>query len=68
LAASAKTLLARRVEEANTWRRAGHRSAEEHMAAVAGTSVTAAKGMLETSKRVATLPELAPQESRLKLK
>ena len=35
-AASAKTLLARRVEDGNTWRSAGFRSAAEQLAAIAG--------------------------------
>ena len=35
-AASAKTLLARRVEDGNTWHVAGFRSAEEQLAAIGG--------------------------------
>src|SRR6266481_5546355 len=56
LAASAKTLLACRVEEAGTWRKGGYRSAEEKMAADSGTSITEAKAALATSKRVKKLP------------
>jgi hypothetical protein len=59
LGESAKTLLARRVEAAATWKRAGYRSAAEQMAAVAGTSVAAARTKLETSKQVAALPSTA---------
>jgi hypothetical protein len=59
LMASAKTLLARRVEEGETWRRGGFRSAADQMASLAGTSITAAKGQLETSKRVRKLPKTA---------
>jgi len=57
LAASAKVLLARRVDESGTWRREGFRSAAEQMAARAGTSVTAARKLLETSMRIADLPK-----------
>jgi Domain of unknown function (DUF222) len=55
-AASTKLLLARRVEEAGRWNRDGHRSAAEQLAAIAGTSVAAARNQLETSKRVRKLP------------
>ena len=55
-AATTKLLLARRVEEAGRWKRDGHRSAAEQLAGIAGTSVTAAKNQLETSKKVAQLP------------
>lgn len=59
LAASAKTLLARRVADACTWQRAGCRSAAEQLARVAGTSVSSARSMLETSKQVDALPATA---------
>jgi len=55
-AASTKLLLARRVEEAGRWKRDGYRGAAEQLAAIAGTSVTAARNQLETSKRVRQLP------------
>src|ERR1700724_416737 len=58
-AATAKTLLARRVAEGETWRKAGFRSAEEQLAVLAGSSVTDAKKSLETSKRVKKLPKTA---------
>jgi len=66
-AASTKLLLARRVEEAGRWKRDGHRSAAEQLAAIAGTSVTAARNQLETSKRVRKLPatEKALRSGRL---
>src|SRR5437763_6304794 len=57
LAASAKLLLGRRVDESCTWRREGYRSAAEQMAARSGTSVTSARKLLETSMRVADLPK-----------
>ena len=59
LAGSAQTLLARRVEEGETWRKAGFRSAEEQLATLSGTSVTDAKKSLETSKRIKKLPNTA---------
>jgi hypothetical protein len=58
-AASAKTLLARRVEDGNTWRSAGYRSAAEQLAALAGSSVTTEKKSIETSKRVKKRPKIA---------
>jgi hypothetical protein len=58
-AASAKTLLARRVEEGNTWRSAGFRSAAEQLASIAGSTVTAEKKAIETSRRVRKLPKTA---------
>jgi Domain of unknown function (DUF222) len=59
LAASAKTLLARRVEEAETWKKAGYRSAAEQLAVIGGSSIHAAKASLETSKHVCDLPKTA---------
>jgi hypothetical protein len=59
LASAAMTLLARRVEDACTWKRAGYRSAAEQLASVSGTSVSAAKRVLETSKQVRDLPATA---------
>jgi len=57
LAASLKTLVAPRVEAAGVWKRKGYRSAAEQLAADAGTSVSAARSLLETSKRVAEQPK-----------
>src|SRR6478735_3664026 len=59
LMAAAKTLLARRVEEGDTWRKAGYRSAAEQMALLSGTSVTTEKKSIETSKRVKKRPKIA---------
>jgi hypothetical protein len=56
LAAAAKTLLAGRVDESRAWVRAGDRSAAEYLARQSGTSVGAARGGLETSKRLRVLP------------
>jgi Domain of unknown function (DUF222) len=67
LMASAKTLLARRVEEGNTWKRAGFRSAAEQMAMLSGTSVNTEKKALETSKRVRKLPKTADAMRKGKL-
>jgi hypothetical protein len=58
LAAAAKLLLASRVDQAGEWKRKGHRSAAEQLAADAGTSVTAARSLLDTSKRVAGQPKV----------
>jgi hypothetical protein len=58
-AESAKTLLAGRVAEAHTWERAGHRCAAEQLAAMSGSSVSAARNMLETSKQLEALPATA---------
>ncbi len=59
LAASAKTLLAARVAEAASWKRSGFRSAAEQLAAVSGSSVSAARNVLETSEQVKELPATA---------
>ena len=59
LMASGATLMARRVEEADTWRKGGHRSAADHMAGESGTSVSETKRQIETSKRVRKLPKTA---------
>jgi len=58
-AGAAKTLLARRVEDACAWKRAGFRSAAEQLAIAAGTSTSAAKNMLDASKQVKKLPKTA---------
>ena len=50
LAASAKILLARRVDEAGKWRGEGFRSAAEQLAMRAGSLVASAQAMLDTSK------------------
>ncbi len=59
LAASAKTLLAARVEEGGGWRRAGARSAAEHLAKVGGTSTSTARRSLESSKQLGRLTTVA---------
>ena len=58
-AGAVKVLLARRVEEAGRWKRAGCRSAAEHLALMAGSSVTAARSQLETSRRLRHRPATA---------
>jgi hypothetical protein len=67
LAASAKTLLARRVEEAGTFRKQGFGSAEEQMANKSGTTTSAAKRSLDTSKRLKKLPKTATAMRKGKL-
>jgi len=59
LAANAKTLLAARVEEAGTWKRAGARSPAEHLAKLGGTTTSAARRALETSRNVVGLPRIS---------
>jgi hypothetical protein len=55
-AAAAKTLLARRVDESRVWRRSGHRSAAEFLAARSGGSIGAARTQLDVSRKVEELP------------
>jgi hypothetical protein len=57
--AAVKMLVAPRVESAATWRRAGYRSTAEQLAGIAGTSVVAARSMLEASKQIDDLPSTA---------
>lgn len=59
LAAVARTLLARRVEETNQWRREGHRSAASFVAAKTSTTVGSAVGALETARRLERCPATA---------
>jgi hypothetical protein len=58
-AAAAKTMLATRVEEAGDWKRAGARSAADHLAKLGGTTALTARRSLEASKQVAGLPVVA---------
>lgn len=59
LAASAKTLLARRVDDSGIWKRNGHRSPADYLAGKAGTTTARARGDLETSKRLPHQPTLS---------
>jgi hypothetical protein len=59
LGETGKTLMARRSEAACTWQRAGYRSAADQLAAASGSSVAAARTMLETSKQLEALPATA---------
>src|SRR5262249_6493597 len=56
LAATGKTLLARRVDDSHEWARRGFKSPEDFLAAKSGSSVGAAKDTLATSKKVDALP------------
>ena len=49
------TLLARRVEDSGSWEHADARCAAEHLAKLAGTSLSEAQQLLQTSKRVQKL-------------
>jgi hypothetical protein len=62
-----KALLARRVEETNVWRDAGHRSAAHWFADATGETVGAACRTLETARALDALPETdaAFREGRL---
>jgi len=62
--ATAKTLLARRVEASGQWRTKGHSSAAEHLAKISGRSLGAARSELETSDALGDLP--ATKEALLK--
>jgi hypothetical protein len=59
LVSSAKVLLAARAEESGSWRRAGARSAADHLARLGGTSTSEARRAIENSKDVATLTGVA---------
>ena len=59
LGASAKTLVARRVEEAGGYRSSGCRSTAEQLAKAAGTSTSATQRMLDTSKQLAEQPAVS---------
>ncbi len=51
--------LAKRVADTGEWKRAGHRSAADHLAAQCGTSPGRAKQLLDTAERLETQPEVA---------
>ena len=53
------TLMARRVEDSGAWKRTEARSAAEHLANLAGISVSEARQMLQTSNRVQKLERTA---------
>lgn len=55
-ASAARTVLARRMADSLEWQRHGFRSAEEHLASVAGTSLAAARTELATSEALRALP------------
>jgi hypothetical protein len=57
LAEAAMMLLAPRVDKAGEWKRNGHRTAAEQLAADAGTSVGSAQRLLDTAQKVAKQPE-----------
>jgi hypothetical protein len=55
-AAGLKLLLAARLEASREWRRRGFRSAAEHLASLGGTSVGAARGVLDASRQLDAVP------------
>lgn len=56
VAAAARLQLARRVDESNVWRAAGHRSSAHCIARETGTAVGSAAALLETARRLDDLP------------
>jgi hypothetical protein len=58
MAATIKSLAAKRVADTKAWRRDGHRSAAHQLARRSGTSVSKARQALDTAERLAKLPEL----------
>ena len=58
MANTVKTLLAARVAEGASWKRAGARSPAEHIAKTTGTSVGTALDDLKLAEKLATLPAL----------
>jgi hypothetical protein len=56
LAAAMKLRLARRVDEAEQWKRSGYASAAEFLAAEAGSTVATAKRILDASNELRSLP------------
>jgi hypothetical protein len=56
IAAAARTVVTRRVEETRAWRRTGHRSMAEWLAATNGTTVSEAIGSIETARSLEELP------------
>jgi len=53
---AAITLLARRVDDVQQWKRLGYASAAEYLAAKAGSSVGTAKDLLGASQKLTSLP------------
>src|SRR6266496_3788292 len=59
LAVAGRGVVARRVEEAVSWKRDGHRSAAHWLASATGVSVGAAARSLQTARELEELPETA---------
>ena len=59
LAATVKALAAVRVGDTGAWKGAGDRSAAHHLARTTGTAVGQAQEVIETARRLETLPALA---------
>ncbi|MGH9029074.1 MAG: DUF222 domain-containing protein, partial [Acidimicrobiales bacterium] len=58
MAQTLKSLAAARGSESDSWRRNGHRSAPEELARETGTSVSSAKEVIETGRRLGSRPKL----------
>src|SRR6266516_6542877 len=59
LSVAGRGMVARRVEDAVTWKRDGHRSAAHWLASTTGVSVGAAARSLQTARELEDLPETA---------
>jgi hypothetical protein len=57
LAVAGRGRAARRVEQATSWKRSGHRSAAHWLASTTGVSVGAASRSLQTARALEALPE-----------
>ena len=58
MAQAIKAQLALRVADCGTWKGAGDRSAAHHLAKETGTTVGAARDLLDTARRLEDLPQL----------
>jgi hypothetical protein len=58
MAATIKALAAARAAEAKNWKRGGHRSAEEELAHMTGTTVAGARDALTLGRNLAAQPEV----------
>ena len=67
MAATVKALAASWVADTGGWRKAGDRSPAHHLARTTGTSVGQAVEVIETARRLETLPEVAAEARRGRL-
>ena len=67
MAATVKALAASWVADTGGWRKQGDRSPAHHLARTTGTSVGQAVEVIETARRLETLPEVAAEARRGRL-